>query len=163
MTAHVRPTLQALLVADHVYTDRITGKCIVAGIFQTLTFMRAETLEKHKEKNGGKMPFLSAGFRVGSPHAFASLTNLRGKQHFTLRYVDLANDSVIFHMKIEAESTDPLATLEMAIPLPELPTDKAGVFALEMVWNDEPLGSYRIQVIENTAQELGPDNDNPPA
>jgi hypothetical protein len=151
VTLSIRPTLQALLVADHIYTDHETQKKVVAGIFHQLITISPSP---PASANAGEAPISIHNLRrAGSPFAYASLTDVRGKQEFVLRYVDLGTDNVIFQYEIEVQSDDPLASAELAIPLPLIPSSKEGTFALELLWNNEPLGSYRIQV---KSQKLHP-------
>jgi hypothetical protein len=92
------------------------------------------------------MPIPKGGFQMGSPFAYLSLVNVRGSQRFALRYVDLSTDEVRFQVEFALNCADPLSPVELPVPLPPLPADKAGVFALELMWEQEPLGSYRIHV-----------------
>jgi hypothetical protein len=143
-----KPILQALLVADRVYEDKFSGKKIIAGIFHTLNFIRKDTFDAEVSKNSGNMPIIAGGFSAGSPYAYASMTAVRGEQEFVLRYVDLSDESVHFQYDFKVNCKDPLASVEVVLPLPPLSTQKAGTFALELLWNDEPLGSCRINVRE---------------
>jgi hypothetical protein len=76
------------------------------------------------------------------------MTEVHKNQQFELRYVDLAEDKSLFGTTFTLSSDDPLQTVEFALPLPMLPTGKAGTFALELLWQNEPLGSHRINVDE---------------
>jgi hypothetical protein len=139
----VKPILQALLLADHVYTDKETGKEIITGVFHKVQYLSVEALKQA----GNRLPKLP-GYRTGSPTAYISLTDVRGKQEFDLRYVDLSSDKPVFEVRFELQCQNPLETVEMVIPLPPLPSGNAGTFALELVWGDEPLGSHRVLVEE---------------
>ena len=44
-----RPLLQALLVADHVYQDKDTGKKVIAGTFNSLSISKAKVPPKEAE------------------------------------------------------------------------------------------------------------------
>jgi hypothetical protein len=186
----VKPILQAILVADHIYTDQTTGKKIVAGIFNSLRFEKsvapssqnpeARNLEPTKSQTvdssyskssvtgsqsagefgsthneGGRqnkdvmLHIGASGHKAGSPFCYISLTEIRGEQTFELRYVDLQEDKTIFRTTFEIQSNDPLLTKEVVAPLPVLPVSRAGTFALELLWNNETLGSHRINYIEN--------------
>lgn len=144
----MKPILQALVVADYVYQDRLTGKMVVAGIFHNIQFFSKDAVQKEAQVRGG-MPVMQTGYATGSPFAYVSLTELRGEYKFNLRYVDLSNESVIFQIGFDVTCQDPLESVEGRIPLPMLPSDKAGTFALELLWNEhEPLGLFRIRVTE---------------
>ncbi len=156
----MKPVLQALLVADRIYQDKATGKTIVAGVFRSLYFKKREDVQAELIKKGHER-VIRGGMVTGSPYAYVSLTDIRGEQEFTLRYVYLNEDRSIFETKIRAKSTDPLAFVDFIVALPNLPTEPAGVYALELIWNDTPagtpIGSFRIHVQELTFQ--GEDDD----
>ncbi len=139
----VKPVLQALLIADHIYQDIATGKVVIAGIFSRLYFSKAQP----QEGDPTPQPVQSAQ-RVGSPYAYISLTDIRGKTSFKLRYVNLDNYEVSMETTFDVESDDPLKTAEVVMPMPMLPTGKKGTFALELLWDDSLLGALRIIVDE---------------
>ncbi len=148
------PVLQALLVADHVYEDKATNKKVVAGIFHDMYFLRREEVQQVDLESGkAKIEIPPGGMKAGSPFSYISLTDVRGKQEFDLRYVRLRDDKTIFGTKIQLECQDPLATVELILPLPSLPANEPGIYALELLWNQEPLGSYRIAVREMKESE----------
>jgi hypothetical protein len=148
--ATVKPILQALLLADHVYTDSVTGKKIVAGIFHSVFIRRdlPEELKKALEGAEVKVRVRASGYQAGSPFCYVSMTEVRGEQHFQLRFVDLADESALLEGGFAATSTNPLDTIEIIIPLPTLPITKTGNYALELLWNSEPLGVHRLKVVE---------------
>ncbi len=141
----MKPVLQAILLADHVYVDKGTGKHVVAGVFDRLSFVPKKRME---EAELAKENVVLGGMQAGSPWAFLSITDVRGEQEFALRYVFLDDDQVIFQTKFTIKSEDPLKTYRVVAPLPPLPSRRAGTFALEVVWNDEPIGTYRVMVAE---------------
>ena len=142
MTSAIRPVLQSLLVADHVYTDAGTGKKIIAGVFQQLFFYSKSSIEQASQLKHVQ----AGGYQSGSPFAYASLTDVLGEQKFELRYVCLRNEAVVFTIGFDLACHDRLQNVELSLPLPPLPTEPPGVYALELLWNSEPLGSYRIVV-----------------
>jgi hypothetical protein len=153
----VKPVLQALLIADHVYADAITGKKIVAGIFHRLWFKRPPTPEEKGDAAQSVIQVGSSGHRAGSPFCYISLTEVHGEQHFELRFVDLGSDTTVFGTRFAFKSENPLQTIEQILPLPTLPATKAGVFAFELLWNGEQLGSHRI-IVDEIAEEKKPDD-----
>ena len=153
----MKPVLQALLVADHVYADAATGKKIVAGIFHRLMFKRPPPPEEPGQQTASVVHIGSGGHRAGSPFCYLSLTEVRGEQSFELRYVDLGTDTAIFGTKFTFKSNNPLHTIEHILPLPTLPAAKPGVFALELLWNNESLGSHRI-IVDEVAEERKPED-----
>lgn len=149
----MKPILQALLLADHVYQDKHTGKKVVAGIFHRLGFISKETLENQVQreivgKDGTIKKVMPGGLHAGSPYAYISLTEIHGEQSFDLRYVDLDEDKCIFEAQCQVKPIDPLAVIDFIVPMPPLPSDKAGTFALELLWQGDLLGMFRVTVEE---------------
>ena len=142
----MKPVLQALLLADHVYQEQ-SGKKIIAGTFDRLRFKRTPIVEK-KVIGGETRHLVAGGMQPGSPYAYISLTEVRGKIRCTLRYVNLETDKSLLETEFFIECDDPLKTLELIIPLPVLPIETAGVHSLELICDDEPIGSHRIYVEE---------------
>ena len=150
----MKPVLQALLVADHVYVDIATNKKVVAGIFHRLT-IRTRTAEAAGEDKV-KIQIPLSGHQLGSPFCYISLTEIRGSQPFTLRYVNLEDDKALFQTEFNAECSNPLETIEAVFPLPALPIPGPGHYALELLWGQEPLGCHRITIVEETPPEDQP-------
>jgi hypothetical protein len=150
---NVKPILQALLVADYVYRDAITQKHIIAGVFHSIRLINQapQPVEVSPEGEMTRVPISPGGHRAGSPFAYMSLTAVRGEQTFVLRYVHLDHDKLVFQTSFKIRSEDPLGSCEAAFPLPDLPTESPGTFALELLWNDEPLGSHKIAIIQTQA------------
>lgn len=128
----MKPKLQALVLADHVYQDMITGKKVIAGTFNSIW-----------SRNFGD------NVRLGrTTYAYISLTNVRGKTELSLRYVDLSDESQLLATPLTVESENPLTTVELVIEVPPFPLPKPGIFAFEVVSEDDPIGSLRIAVNE---------------
>jgi len=149
------PVLQALLLADYVYQDRLTGKHVICGVFNTLIFVPPEQRESGAgatQAEVGESLTISAAelIRAGSPHAYISLTELQGTKKLELRYVDLSENIAMFSTTFQLKSQDPLQTVEIAVPLPPLPAPREGTFALELLCDDEMLGSHRVLVKRNS-------------
>ena len=149
----MKPIVQALLVADHIYTDEQSKKKIICGIFHRLYYRKLEVAPLIGKDGGGeeekrllRVPL--TGFDSGSPFCYIGLTSIHGIQDFELRYVDLAEDKPLFGVEFKVDCKNPLETVEIVFPLPRLPHDKPGNFALELLWKNEPLGLHRITVEE---------------
>jgi hypothetical protein len=142
---NVKPELQAMLIADHVYKDVATQKHIICGVF-TVLFLRSPIKSNEKVSAGSRH---QAGFASGTPFAYLSFRDIVGNQKFEGRYVRLADDVVLFQFDLQATGgVDRLNSAEVIVPLPQLPNEP-GVYALELLWKgSEPLGSYRITVID---------------
>ena len=142
------PRVLAILIADKVYEDKSTQKKIVAGIFDQLWFADPEELqhaiEKEQAKHQGRR--IAGGGAAGSPSCYLRLTDIRNTQSFVLRYVYLNEDEVLFQTQFEITCSDPLVATDVVVALPPLPTNRAGVFALELVWENTVIGLYRILV-----------------
>lgn len=151
----MKPRVQALLLADRVYRDQ-TGKHIIAGTFNKLVFKKNANKPKTIVEDGEERTVVLGGIQAGSPSAYINLTEIRGTVDCVLRYVNLADDSALIQCKFTVKGENPLDALELVLPMPSLPTI-AGVFALELLCEDEPIGSLRIIVEELRDEE----NDNP--
>ena len=92
------------------------------------------------------------GLQSGSPFAYLSLTEVRGAMAFILQLVNLEDDSQLFRSDLRVECHNPLLTVEMTVPLPPISPPQAGIYALELMWNNEILGSLRI-IVEDAVQQ----------
>ncbi len=92
------------------------------------------------------------GLQSGSPFAYLSLTELRGAMAFVLQLVNLEDDSQLFRSDLRVECHNPLLTVEVTVPLPPISPPQAGVYALELLWSNEILGSLRI-IVEDAVQQ----------
>ena len=153
----MKPVLQALLLADRVYEDKATGKKIIAGTFNGVWFIQGSQKPQEIEKDGVKRRVIPGGMHAGSPCAFISLTDIRGTISCVLRYVDLQDDKPLLQCGFQVRCDNPLQTVEVVVPMPPLPTGRAGIHALELLCDDEPVGSLRILVEELKEN----DDDNP--
>ena len=156
--------MQAILIADHVYEDKSTGKKVVAGIFDRLLFLDSEQFNKQiqekLQKDGvdGAERRIPGGMSAGSPTCYIKLTDVRGEQAFVLRYVYVNEDQVLFRTEFSINSNDPLRSFDVVLPLPSLPTGKTGTFALELVWHEDMIASYRVTVQEMPQTENNHDD-----
>ncbi len=181
-----KPVLQALVLADHIYQDKFTGKMVIAGTFNRVVFVRrkaehgapppAELLPPldgpQRLQSPGELPPPADGprrrqpsdepppppdlprrlqphevSRAGSPFAYVSLTEVHGTIPLELRYVDLDDNVVVLRTEFSVRSDSPLNTVEVMVQLPPLPTLHPGVFALELLSGNEPLGSHRVTAV----------------
>jgi len=124
-----KPVLQALILADHVYTDRGTGKNVIAGTFNQLW------ANQFPSKLGR------------SAWAFFCLTDLKGKVVLSLKYINLSNNEVLMQLDgIEATCKSPLQSVEYAVELPPIPMPDVGAYAFELYAGTEMLGALRVNV-----------------
>ena len=92
---------------------------------------------------------------AGSPHLYVALTDVHRTVPLKVRFVDLSDivETVSrFEIGLEVNSPDPLAVIELSIPMPRLPVSGAGTFSLDLLYQGEILGSWRIVVTEETIQ-----------
>jgi len=164
-----KPVLQALVLADHIYQDRLTGKMIIAGTFTRLTRGRHPQgpLTVRTEFGPGGMPIpppppadaggseqqrpqpvhpASIGV-AGSPFVYVCLTDIHASAKLELRYVDLLDHKLLMRCEMEVRCNDPLLPVEISIPLPApLPAPHDGVYSMELLCEEELLGSWRVSV-----------------
>lgn len=84
--------------------------------------------------------------QAGSPYVYFSVTELKSRKTFEVRYVDLHENRVLFQAEVPIECDDPLKTIEVSMPLPRLPLValEERVYALEIVCEGQMLGSHRV-------------------
>jgi hypothetical protein len=164
-----KPVLQALVLADQVYQDKDTGKMIISGTFTRLIVVKAQkqTVQPTNPQSdkpaealrGLSMPV--TGSRAGSPFAYVCLTNIHGECDLDLRYVDLHDNSSLFQGRLHVTCKSALDSVELKVALPALPHKNAGHCALELLHENELLGSWRVQVIETAPPAQGTKDESP--
>lgn len=147
----MKPVLQSLLLADKIYEDKATGKKVVAGIFNRLLLIPGVKAQRMTDDAGNESVRVPGGMQPGSPSAYVSITDFQGAASFLLRYVDLSDSKILLQTGLQISCTNPLETIEVVLPMPVLPTPHKGVYALELLCEDEPIGSVRIVVDEAEA------------
>lgn len=131
MAERPHPMLQALLLADQVYVDRMTAKNVIAGTFDSLA-----------------SPSFPAQFHAVT-WAYICLTEIRGECNISLKYVDLSTNQVLLQTKeMNVKSESPLHSVEIALPVPHLPMPHAGDYALQIHCGFAMLGMRRISVMQ---------------
>lgn len=130
------PVLQALVIADHIYTDHSTGKRIICG-----TFSKIFSSKFPKETSF-------------SAFAFILLVDVIGEVVLQLRFVSLDDNEILMEsppMRIRSES--PLTPLDIVVQIPPFPLPRAGIYSFEC-WTDETMiGSVRLQVAKQAREE----------
>jgi hypothetical protein len=153
-----KPVLQAMVLADNVYVDAATGKHVIAGTFTGIvTQPKTIPTEESSEGDPGRVVRIVEPRQMGSPCLYLALFEVHGEVPIELRYVDLADSSVLFRAAVTLRADDPVDVAEYAIPVPKLPVHKAGDFSLDALYEEEVLGSWRISVkrLENPSHEGG--------
>ncbi|NLE37865.1 MAG: hypothetical protein GX621_07560 [Pirellulaceae bacterium] len=153
----LKPVLQALLLADYVYQDKRTGKKIVAGIFHTLLVRQPkdshdiETPAEPTTEPRRQIISLPDVERSGSPYVYISLTDVRNTIQLKLRYVSLETHLALFETgSFAVTSNSPIDIVEVFLPVPTLPPTP-GVYALELLCEDEVIGAHRV-VVKNVIE-----------
>lgn len=161
-----KPVLQALVLADHVYQDRHTGKMIIAGTFTRMTrgshpagplMVRTKlgidglpvpVLDKPEGQPEAPTPVHPATVGIaGSPFVYVCLTNIHTSAKLELRYVDLSDHKILMRCGMAVQCNSPLLAVELSVPAPTpLPAPHDGVYSMELICEEELLGSWRVNV-----------------
>lgn len=138
----MKPVLQALIVAERIWqTD--DGRKIIAGTFDHISLRKRGSQIREVEDPDGPKKYLAGG-DSGAPWAYISLTDVHNEIVVSLQFVNLKRNKVMFGTSLKIQCDNPLATVELVAPLPHLPVEDEGVYALEVVWQGEIIGSLRI-------------------
>ena len=157
----MKPILQALLLADRIYEDKATGKKIIAGVFNALFFTKSGTPEPiaAAENPESQAVLVRGGMNAGAPSLYINLTEVRGDGDaptaLGIHYVDMRDSVVLMRASIQVGAASPLDTVEVVVPMPTLPVPHEGVYALEVLYANELLGSIRITASEAQQSEKG--------
>jgi hypothetical protein len=148
----LKPLLQAMVLADHVYRDGASGKCIIAGTFSTVVIAERNVSEVAPEDRGvpseieGERKRISGVVSMaGSPYLYVALTEVRGTVPLRIRYVNLGDSTVLLEGSFKITSGDPTSTAEYIFELPPLPI-APGHFSLDLLFEGEILGSWRVVI-----------------
>jgi len=166
----VKPVLQALILADHVYVDAATGKRVICGTFSAWYFtpkIKEKTEPTDRSKSGEtaeaanaesqpnvpsqpkpgaterKIQIPSTGY-VGTPFVYLNMTDLHGEVPLVLEFIDLSSNKSLMRVEFTVRAPSPLDPAEVHLAIPPLPVAHEGAYALSLLWNDELLGSLRI-------------------
>jgi hypothetical protein len=143
----MKPVLQALVIAEHVYQD-ITGKKVIAGTFNRVNFTRKPLVRQVERPDGSQATLLPGGMQSGSPYAYINLTDVGENTKLLFRFVNLTRNTMLFANEMVVDSKDRLQNVELVLPLPTLPIPEEGTYAFEVVCEGEILGTYRIAAEE---------------
>lgn len=133
------PVLQALLLADHIYTDQSTNKRIICGTFSKIFCLRFPALTSF------------------SCYAFVLLVDVIGDIEMQLRLVSLNDNEILMESnKARIKSDDPLTPLDVVFQIPPLPLPHEGIYSFECWTDDVMIGAVRLQAIQ--LSETGEDH-----
>jgi hypothetical protein len=122
----MKPSLQALWLVDDANQDSDTGKINITGMFDVIEIERPAT-----------------HFAAGASLFFA-LTGLHGKVDLTLRYVNLSDLSVLLERPLSVAADSPLVAKVVCVAAPPMPVPRPGIYAWELYWQDDMIGSSRL-------------------
>ena len=150
LTSMPKPVLQAMVLADHVYRDMATGKHIICGTFTHFWHVKQNAEPAEDAEDGGKRQRLKGPIsRAGTPYLYIALVEVHGNVPLELKFVDLSDASVLFEGQLTVASRDPIAISEYVMPMPpHIQPAKVGNYSLDLLHENEILGSWRINVSE---------------
>jgi len=123
------PVLQALLLADHIYTEE-RGKRIICGTFSKIFCQ--------------KFPAITSF----SCFAFVLLVEVVGEVELQLRLVSLHDNEILMESgKAKIKSDSPLTPLDLVFQVPPLPLPREGFYSFECWTDGAMIGSVRLQVV----------------
>ncbi len=145
----MKPIIQALVLADRVYEDKV-GKKIICGTFNRISTGKVAT-QQVQMPGGGQGTVMPGGSDPGCPWAYVSLTDVMDNTTLTLEYSNIGDNTSIFQVSVQIQNNDRLATIEIVVPLPPMTVfaPKSGTYSLDVLWNKEIIGSHRV-VVEAT-------------
>lgn len=129
------PVLQALVLADHIYTDT-SGKRIICGTFSKIVSL--------------KFPSVTSF----SAFVFILLVDVSGEVVLQLRFVSLYDNEILVESsKIPIQNKDPLTPIDIVLQIPPFPLPRAGIYSFECWTDDTMIGSVRLQVVKSPSRE----------
>ena len=142
----MKPVLQALVLAERIYTDKGSGKKIIAGTFNCIDFGPVEKKERELP-DGSRQRLVAGGTEMGSPSVYLSLTDVIDGTQLSLQFVNVSKNRIVFGIDFKIACKNRLATVEIVLPLPSLrpALHESGTFSFDVIWSGEILGSHRIQ------------------
>ncbi len=125
----MKPSLQAIWLADTASQDENTGKVTVSGMFDCVEVKAEET-------------------EFASPAVvFFALREVHGRVDLSLLLVDLSTDEAILRRLFAVQNDNPLATTDVVLNVPSIPVPHPGSFAWELYWNEESIGTSRLEAV----------------
>src|SRR5687767_10672869 len=115
----LKPSLQAMWLADDVSVDEATGKVTVSGIFNQIEIKAPETA------------FTSQAY------LFFALSDVRTAADLRLCYVDLRTLEVLRERPIRVECADPLGVTDVLVEVNSMPVPHPGAYAWELYFGSE--------------------------
>jgi hypothetical protein len=130
----VKPQARAILLADQVYRDAETGKCIIAGTFNRIGADRFPAVHP-------------------SASLYLNLTDFMGKARIRIRLSNDRTGDTLGERSFEVESASPLGSSEVTVRLNNLTFQEPGKYSIEVYSGDEYLGHLPLELV---LQSSGP-------
>lgn len=128
------PRLQAVLLAQHVYSDAATGMKVLAGTYNTL-----------------KRPKFPSKISLGD--VFIVVTDVFGALTLSVKFVDLKDLAVLVECRVELppNSDNGGVGIELSVHFGEVEILHSGTYAVEVYSRNELLGSVRLFMQDSTS------------
>ena len=122
------PTVLSINICDNIIRDESTKKVSLIGLFSVIK---------------------ASGFPCSHPlmQIYIALTNGHGKYKTEIRFTRLEDNKPIAGMVGELQFQNPLQVLELNLCWQQLPLEKAGEYAVEVLCNDKQVGDRKFMVI----------------
>jgi hypothetical protein len=115
-----KPVLQAMVLADHVYQDRATGKHVICGTFTAILFSPFKAAQNEGESR--VQVTAEQVQRTGSPYLYLALVGVHGTVPLALKFVDLSDARVLFEAQVVITATDPVGRRRVHNPTAHTPS-----------------------------------------
>jgi hypothetical protein len=124
----VKPQVRAILLADQVYRDEETGKCVIAGTFNRIGADR---------------------FPATHPTAvlYLNLSDFEGRAELRIRLADDRDGSTLHEHAFEVGSSNRLGSCEVTVRLNNLTFPAPGKYSLEITMGEEYLGHLPLELV----------------
>ena len=155
----MKPVLQALLLAEHVYEDKRTGSKVICGTLNKLVRTKSSPFETTSAPDGRQIKTARGG-GIGCLYVYLNLTEVQDGTELSLQLVDTVDNHVLMHTGIRFEKAHPLDMAEAILTLPPVSffADGRHNLSLDVVWKGEILGANRL-VVEDAPEPRGDEHD----
>ena len=134
----MKPQARSILLADHVYRDAESGKCVIAGTFNRIGADRFPATHP-------------------SSTMYLNLTDFVGKASLKVRLTFDSDGESLGEKSFVVESTNRLGSCEVMVRLNNLSFPQPGRYSLEVWCNEEYLGHLPLElVLHKEGQEGSP-------
>jgi hypothetical protein len=124
----MKPQARAILLADQVYRDCDTQKCVIAGTFNRIGADRFPAVHP-------------------SAALYLNLTDFEGRTELKVRISSDLNGETLGEMVFGVESTNRLGSCEVTVRLTNLSFPEPGKYSLEVYCQDEYLGHLPLELV----------------